>query len=91
MSTQTKLWEPTSKQVAYFLRFSENSKYYIQNMEQLRKDHGGNFIAILKGEIVEEEDDAQRLLDLLREKYTEAERSQTYTTYVPLEQEIHIA
>lgn len=91
MSAQAKPWEPTSKQVAYLLRFSENSKYYIQNMEQLRKDHGGKFIAIFKGEIVLREDDAQRLLDLLWKNYTEAERSQIYTTYVPLEQEIRIA
>jgi hypothetical protein len=91
MSAQAKPWKPTSRQVAYFLRFSENSKYYIQNMEQLRKDYGGKFIAILKGEIVLEEDDAQKLLDLLREKYTGEERSQIFTTYVPLEQEIRIA
>ena len=73
------------------MRFSENSEYYIKHMEQLRRDHGGKFIAILKGKVVLDEDDAQRLLDLLRENYTETERSQIYTTYVPLEQEIRIA
>ena len=91
MSTQAKPWEPTPAQVAYLLRFSENSEYYLKNMEQLRKDHGGKFIAVLDGNIILDDKDAGRLLDSLREKYTKAKSSQTYITYVPLEREIRIA
>ena len=91
MSTQVKAWEPTPEQVAYLLRFSKNNEYYIKHMEQLRKAHGGKFIVISQGKVILDDDDAQRLLDLLRENYTETDRSQMYTTYVPLEQEIRIA
>lgn len=91
MATQAKSWEPTSEQAAYLLRFSENSEYYVKHMKQLRKKHGGKFIAILGGKVISDDDDAPRLLDLLRENYAETERSQIYTTYVPLEQEIRIA
>jgi hypothetical protein len=91
MTTQAKRWEPTSEQATHLLGFSQNSEFYTKNIERMKKQNAGKFVAILDSNVILSDDDAKKLLDLLRNKFSKKELSQVFITYVPTEREIRIA
>lgn len=71
------------KKISKKEEFEENQEWYNNNTKELKKTHGGSFIAIDKKEVVDSSSDFDKLFNKFKEKL-----SKVFIVYVPKEGEV---
>ncbi len=85
------LWEPTAKQANALRQFTDNGEYYINNINRLRKKYSGKFVAIHNRQVILDSNNADDLLQQLRNRFPELDLHEVCVTYLPKEREVSIA
>jgi len=84
-------WTPTVKQTKSLLDYSENSRTYTTNINELRSSYAGQYIAISKQQVILSKSTPEELIHELNKIYKSSERSSVFIAYVPEANEVMIA
>ena len=63
--------EERSELAEIMLKFKANSRWMFDHLDDLRKDHLNEYIAVYDQKLVDGDKDFKRLVDRLRARYTE--------------------
>jgi len=86
----TKEWKPTQEQAIHLREFSINGEHFVKNINTIREQYAGQFIAIYDKDVVLSASTPEELLKEIRSKFAETELPKVYTVYVPKENEVRI-
>jgi len=84
-------WKPTKAQAIALRDFTRNGEHYLNNVDNIREKHAGNFIAICNQEVMLSLPKLDDLLAQLRTQLSESVLASVYVTYTPKEDEITLA
>lgn len=88
---ETRDWEPTKAQASSLRAFSINGEHFAKNIDDIKKEHAGKFIAIYDRAVVSSTSTPEELLEEIKSKFAETELPKVYMVYVPKGHEVRLA